>query len=96
MTFGLINVWGTFQRAMDVAFRGLIKKCVVVYLDDITIYSKDRANNIVNLTQIFERCQKYGISLNLKKTIFGVEEGKILGHIISKDGIHIDLECCYP
>ena len=40
MTFGLINVGGTFQREMDIAFRGLINKYVVFYLNDITIYSK--------------------------------------------------------
>jgi hypothetical protein len=88
--FGLINTGSTFQRAMDVEFLGLATKCVVVYLDDVTIYSKDRVDQISHLTQIFERCRKYGISLNLKKTIFGVEEGKLLGHVISKDGIHID------
>ena len=38
--FGLINVGATFQRAMDIAFRGLVKNSVVVYLDDIKIYSK--------------------------------------------------------
>jgi hypothetical protein len=58
-----------------------------------TVYSKDRADHIAHLTQIFERCRKYGIYLNPKKTIFRVEEGKLLGHIISKDGIHIDPEC---
>jgi hypothetical protein len=89
MPFGLINAGETFQTAMDVAFRGLINKCVVVYLDDVTIYSKNREEHIQHLTQIFERCRKYGISLNPKKTIFGVEEGKFLGHIISRMGIHI-------
>jgi hypothetical protein len=92
MPFGLINAGETFQRAMDVAFRGLINKCVVVYLDDVTVYSKNREEHIQHLTQIFERCRKYGISLNPKKTIFGVEEGKLLGHIISQAGIHIDPE----
>jgi hypothetical protein len=92
MPFGLINAGETFQRAMDVAFRGLINKCVVVYLDDVTVYSKNKEDHIQHLTQIFERCRKYGISLNPKKTIFGVEEGKLLGHIISQGGISIDPE----
>jgi hypothetical protein len=65
---------------------------VVVYLDDVTVYSKDKVDHISHITKFFERCQKYWISLNPKKTIFGVEEGKILGYIISKDGIHIDPE----
>jgi hypothetical protein len=77
---------------MDVVFQGLINKCVVVYLDDVTMYSKNREDHIQHLTQIFERCRKYGISLNPKKTIFNVEEGKLLGHIISQEFIHIDPE----
>ena len=40
--FGLINAGATFQRAMDIAFRGLIGRSVVIYLDDITIFSKKR------------------------------------------------------
>jgi hypothetical protein len=77
---------------MYVVVRGLIKKCVFFYLDDITIYSKNRVDNISHLIKIFERCRKYEIYLNPKKTIFRVVEGKILGHIISKYGINIDLE----
>lgn len=40
MPFGLINAGATFQRAMDIAFKGLVNKSVVIYLDDITVYSK--------------------------------------------------------
>ena len=39
MPFGLINVGANFQRAMDIAFRGLIGQSVVVYLDDVMIFS---------------------------------------------------------
>jgi hypothetical protein len=82
MPFGLINTGATFQRSMDVDFWGLINKCVVVYLDDVIVYSKNREEHIQHLIHIFERCRKYGISLNPKKIIFSVEEGKMLGHII--------------
>ena len=92
MPFGLINAREKFQRAMEIPFRGLINKCVVVYLDDVTIYSKNREDHIQHLTQIFERCRIYDISLNPKKNIFGVEEGKLLGHFISQVGILIDPE----
>jgi hypothetical protein len=77
---------------MDVDFQGLINKCVVFYLYDITVYSKNKEDHIQHLTQIFERCRKYKISLNPKKTIFGVEEGKLLGHIVSQGGFSIDPE----
>jgi hypothetical protein len=90
MPFGLINVGATFQRAMDIAFKGLINRSVVVYLDDITVFSKKRANHLHDLKQIFERCKRYGISLNPKKSFFALNEGKLLGFIVSKDGIYID------
>ena len=90
MPFGLINVGATFQRALDISFHGLIGRSDVVYLDDITIFSKKREEHAFHLRQIFERCRKYGISLNPKKCVFVVTEGKFLGHIISKKGISID------
>ena len=49
MPFGLINVGATFQRAMDIAFCGLIGRIVVVYLDDITIFSKKREEHAFHL-----------------------------------------------
>ena len=51
--FGLINVGATFQRAMNIAFRGLINSLVVIYLDDITVYSKHRSNHVNHLKHIF-------------------------------------------
>ena len=49
MPFGLINAGATFQRAMDIAFKGLVNKSMVIYLDDITIYSKKRSNHLRDL-----------------------------------------------
>ena len=72
MPFGLINAGATFQRAMDFAFRGLINHSVVVYLDDVTIYSKCQHDHINYLEKVFECCRKFGVSLNPKKTIFFV------------------------
>lgn len=46
-----------------------------------------------DLKIVFQKCRKYGLSLNLKKILFTMEEGKLLWHIISKDGIRIDLAC---
>ena len=92
MPFGLINARATFQKVMDIAFRGLIGRSAVVYLDDITIFSKRREEHAFHLRQIFERCRKYGISLNPKKCVFAVTKGKLMGHIVSKKGISIDPE----
>ena len=90
--FGLINAGAMFQRAMDIAFHGLIGRSAMVYLDDITIFSKKRGEHDFHLKKIFERCQKYGISLNPKKCVFAITEGKLLGHIVEKTKISIDPE----
>ena len=91
MPFGLINAGATFQRAMDIAFGGLINKSVVVYLDDITVYSKIQKEHIPHLKAIFERCRRYEIYLNPKKSIFAMEERTLLRFVISPQGITIDL-----
>eukprot|EP00253_Pinus_taeda_P031826 PITA_31826 len=90
MTFRLINAGASFQREMDIAFKGLINRTVVVYLDDIIVFSRERSNHLQDLNQIFQRYKKYGISLNPKKSFFALDQGKLLGFIISKDGIYID------
>jgi hypothetical protein len=92
MPFGLINAGATFQREMDIVFRGLINKSVVVYLDDVTIFSKNRNDHLHHLRHIFYCCRRYGISLNPKKLFFFVTEGKLLGFIVSKHGIMIEPE----
>jgi hypothetical protein len=90
MPFGLINVGATFQREMDIAFMDEIGRFIVIYLDDVIVYSKSDEEHLQHLRRVSEKCRKFGISLNPKKTLFGLEEGKLLGHIISKDGIKID------
>lgn len=90
--FGLVNVGDTFQRDMDISFHDLIGQRIVVYLDDVTMFSKRRSDHLCHLKKSFERCHKYGIYLNTKKRIFTVSKGNILGLIIAKSGIKVDLE----
>jgi hypothetical protein len=92
MSFGLINARETFQRAMDIDFRGTIGDYVVVYLDDVIVFSKDMTNHITHLRKFFNRCKRYGISLNPKKSVFVVDEGKLLRSIVSKEGMMIEPE----
>ena len=90
MPFGLMNTGATFQRAMDIDFSEYIGYFIIIYLDDIIVYSKIDEEHLVHLRKVFEKCRKYGLSLNPKKTLFGIQEGKLLGHIISEEGIKID------
>ena len=89
MPFGLMNAGATFQRAMDIKFAEENDKFVVIYLDEIIVYSKSDEKHS-SFEQVFLKCRKFGISLNPKKSNFALAEGKLLGHIISKDGIKID------
>jgi hypothetical protein len=85
-----MNASATFQRAMDIAFVGEKDKFVVIYLDDLTIFSNSDTKHLVHLRQTFDKCRKFGLSLNPKKSHFSMQEGKLLGHIVSKYGIKVD------
>ena len=85
-----MNVGATFERAMDIAFSKYIGYFIIIYLDDITVFSKTDEEHLIHLRKVFEKCRKFGLSLNPKKTLFGLQEGKLLSHIISEEGIKID------
>ena len=81
--FGLMNVGATFQREIEITFSEEKEKFVV---------SKTDQDHLQHLKRVFLNCRRFGISLNPKKSNFSMEEGKLLGHIISKKGIRIDLD----
>lgn len=72
------------------AFKNMIEKFVLVYLDDIIVYSKSVIDHFDHLRQVFLRCREYGVSLNPSKCVFPTNQGKLLGYIVSKDGLTID------
>jgi len=76
---------------MDIAFAKEINDFLVIYLDEIIVISKSDNQHLDHLRRVFIKCRKYGLSLNPNKSLFVLEEGKLLGHIISKDCIQIDL-----
>ena len=67
MSFRLMNTRTSFQRAMDIAFADEREKFVVVYMDDITIYSRWNKDHVRNLERGFIKSKKYGIPLNPRK-----------------------------
>ncbi|XP_059066677.1 uncharacterized protein LOC131857908 [Cryptomeria japonica] len=90
MPFGLINTGATFQRAMDYSFKDIHDRIIVVYLNDLTVFSKVRKNYLQDLRLVLQHFREHGISLNPKKSVFYATKGKLLGHIVSKEGIKID------
>ena len=88
MPFGIMNVGATFQRSMDIAFIG--DRFVVIHLDDVTIFSGSNDEQLEHLQIFFKKCTNFGLSLNPKKYLFALEEAKLFGHIVSKQGVNID------
>eukprot|EP00253_Pinus_taeda_P024315 PITA_24315 len=82
MPFGLMDARATFQRVMDIAFDKEIHDFLVVYQDDITIFSKSDNKHLDHLRRVFIRCRKFSISLNPKKTRFVLEEEHTIAAIL--------------
>jgi hypothetical protein len=89
LPFGLKNVGATFQCTMSYAFHD-IKKIVQPYLDDLSSHSMHLFDHPIHLRAIFIRCRFYHIRLNPHKCVFCVESGRLLGFIVSHQGIKVD------
>lgn len=90
MPFGLKNAPATFQRLMQEVLGDLHLNGVVVYLDDIVIYSRSIEEHFDLLKEVFRRLSKAGLKLNAKKCHFFHDHIKVLGHVVSADGISCD------
>ena len=89
MPFGLKNAPAVFSWIVIAAFREYIHKFLEVYMDGWTIYSLLK-NHASLLRVMFDRCRQLQISLNLKKCIFAVPFGTLLGHVVCKQGVCVD------
>lgn len=85
MPFGLRNAAQTFQRLMNTILSGL--DFCFCYLDDILIASSDDKEHIQHLRIIFSRLKQFGLTINISKCLFGLEEVPFLGFLVSRQGI---------
>lgn len=90
MPFGLCNAPGTFQQCMVSIFSNLLEHCMEVFMDYFTIYESSFDECLDNLGVVLQRCIEKNLVLNFEKCHFMVEQGIVLGHVISKDGIQVD------
>ncbi|GJP38862.1 hypothetical protein CLOM_g23274, partial [Closterium sp. NIES-68] len=90
MPFGLTNAPATFQAEMNHILRPLLDECVVVYLDDILIYSRDMKQHVEHLRRVFEILRRERFYVKLSKSEFALEKVQFLGHLVSAQGVHVD------
>src|SRR6266540_1848551 len=91
MLFGLCNIPVTFQRLMNQVLRKYLGKFILVYLDNIIIYSKTFKEHKEHVRLVFEALRAASLMMKLKKCKFAQKELRFLGHIISAEGIRTDL-----
>ncbi|GJP31427.1 hypothetical protein CLOM_g12258 [Closterium sp. NIES-68] len=90
MPLGLTNAPATFQAEMNHILRPLLDECVVVYLDDILIYSRDMKHHVDHLRRVFEILRRERFYVKLSKSEFALEKVQFLGHMVSAQGVHVD------
>ncbi|CAM8929096.1 unnamed protein product [Rhodiola kirilowii] len=90
MPFGLCNAPGTFQRCMMSIFSDYIEKCMEVFMDDFSIHGTSFDDCLTNLSQVLARCIETDLVLNWEKCHYMVQEGIVLGHLVSKRGVEVD------
>src|SRR6266498_2673664 len=90
MPFGLCNAPATFQRLMNQVLRKYLEKFVLVYLDDIIIYSKTFEEHKEHVRLVFEALRAASLMMKPKKCKFAQKELRFLRHIISANRIRMN------
>ncbi|KAL1914349.1 uncharacterized protein VTP21DRAFT_8988 [Calcarisporiella thermophila] len=90
LPFGLCNAPATFMRLMNETFAPFLDKCVLVYLDDILIYSKNYQEHLTHIRKVLEILQKNKLYAKLQKCEFAKTSVEFLGHVITGEGIATD------
>ena len=92
MPFGLKNVGATFMHMIQKCLLTQISRNVEAYMDDKVVKSGKGADMLTDLAETFANLRRYDIKLNPSKCTFGVPGGKLLGFLVSKQGINANPE----
>ena len=90
LTFGLTNAPASFQALVNDILGDFLDKFVLVYLDDILVYSETEKEHAEHLQKVFEVLRKHSLFAKPSKCVFGQLEVEYLGHIVSSKGVQVD------
>src|SRR6187401_2618272 len=90
MSFGLTNAPTYFMNMMNKVFMEFLDKFVVVFIDDILIYSKNEEEHKEHLRLVLEKLKEHQLYAKFSKCEFWLKEVGFLGHVISGEGIAVD------
>ena len=90
LPFGLTSAPSTFERLMETVLRGLHWETLLIYLDDIIVFSKDLDSHLKHLAEVFDRLQSAGLKLKPEKCKLFADKVNYLGHVVSSKGVETD------
>jgi hypothetical protein len=90
MSFGLTNAPAYFMYLTNSVFMTELDKIVVVFIDDILIYSKNETEHVKHLRIVLQRLRDHKLYAKFSKCEFWLDSVKFLGHTISSEGIFVD------
>jgi hypothetical protein len=90
MSFGLMNALAYFMYLMNSVFMDYLDKFVVVFIDDILVYSQNEQEHEEHLRKVLQRLRDCQLYAKLSKCEFWINKVLLLGHIINRDGLAMD------